>query len=364
MDETSIRLDLFRKLLNNNILIWDKVEHKYDINPQAVLNSFEKSYGFEDLAIKQKKNICKSRLDVDISSEVFRETYLDIPLIASNMSTVTNADFCINLYNYGALGILHRAASDEWLVSETEKIANECKLVACSIGVGNDQLLLAKKLVDAGANILFIDIAHGYSDYCIDFGKLLKHTFPNIKIVIGNTTNTDIMNEVDSFADAVKIGIAQGSVCETKDTAGCTEKQLSTVIKFKDISKKLGLPIISDGGIKKPSDFTKAIGAGANSVMAGRIFAMCPESAAETINLDGTYKKIYAGMASRYVQNKWKNGIKQGTCSEGKKIYIDIGESVNDLLIRYSGALRSGITYAGGNNIETFQNNCEFILIN
>lgn len=228
-------------------------------------------------------------------------------------------------------------------------------------GIENDQFDFAKKMILAGCNIIFIDIAHGYSDLVFELAKKLKIYSPQTKIVIGNATNPDIMYECYDFVDAIKVGIAQGFACETKNTAGCTEKQFSAVLKFKSLSKKFGLPVISDGAIREPADFVKSIAAGANSIMAGKIFAACPESAAETIEVDGQKFKIYAGMASRYVQEKWKGGLKPGTCPEGGIKYLEIGESVNALVERYAGALKSGITYAGGKDILSFQDSVEFV---
>lgn len=319
------------------------------------------SLKFSDISMVPKKNIASSRLDVDITSEVIRGISLDVPLIAANMSTVCNADFCIKLYKAGALGIMHRAASAEVIFNEVMKIAKECNLVAASIGVGEDQFEFAKKLVDIGTNIIVIDIANGYSSLCIDLAKHIKDSFPKVKVIIGNTTCEELLFETKDYIDAVKVGIAQGFACETKNTAGFTEGQFSAVHKFKELSKKYGVPIISDGSIVEPGDFVKAIAAGANSAMAGRIFSRCPESAAETVLVDGSMKKIYAGMASRYVQNQWRGGLKTGTCPEGKVQYLDIGESIEALLERYAGALRSGITYSGTLNINDFQNQVEFI---
>lgn len=327
------------------------------------LQNFRRSYDFNEVSIEQQKNICKSRLDVDISSEVFRGVVLKVPMLASNMNTVVNSDFCIKLSDLGALGILHRVGSDDFLVSECKKIAKNCKWVAFSIGVGNSQYELAKKMVKVGGNICFIDIAHGYANTVIDLGRKLKKEYKNdLKIIVGNTINPNMMEEVNDFADGVRCGIASGASCLTKDTAGCYEKQFSAIYKFKYISKKLGLPIISDGGIKIPSDFVKSIGACANSIMAGSIFAKCPESAAEIVIYNDKQVKLYAGMASRYVQNIWKeNGVKEGTCTEGTIRYLEIGQSVKDLIEKYSGALRSGITYSGANNIESFQKKVKFI---
>lgn len=320
------------------------------------------SYGFKEIALVPNKNVCESRLDADISSEVLRGVKLDVPLIAANMSAVCDASFCTALSNEGAMGILHRASPDDVLVAEASKLSKHTDVAAASIGVGDGQFDLARKLVDAGISIITIDIANGYTDAVVALGRQLK-TELGVKVIIGNTTHPSIMYEVDGFADAVKVGIAQGLACETKNTAAFTEGQFSAVLKFKELSKKLGLPVISDGGIREPGDFVKAIAAGANSVMAGSIFARCPESAAETELIEGKVKKIYAGMASRYVQDKWKGGLKRGTCPEGKVVYLDLGENVHDLVERYAGALRSGITYGGARTIEELQRKAEFIRV-
>jgi IMP dehydrogenase/GMP reductase len=168
-----------------------------------------------------------------------------------------------------------------------------------------------------------------------------------------------MLYEVYRFADALKVGIGSGAACTTKNTAGCYEPQFSAVLKFKEEARRLGMPVISDGGIREPADFVKAVGAGAGAVMAGSIFARCPESAAEVV--EG--KKIYAGMASRYVQDRWKGGLKKGTCPEGKVVPLDLGEPVGRLLERYVGALRSGITYAGATDVKSFQELVEFVTV-
>jgi len=347
------------QLFKRGVIGFNKLTGRYYLIQNNVIPI---SYGFEHIAISQKKNIIKSRLDADISSEIIRGIRIKIPIIASNMSTVVHSDFCIKLYDLGALGVMHRADDESFIVSEVRRIADRCQHVAASIGITEDQVGLCASLVDGGANIIFIDVAHGYSDFVLNFGRKIKSEF-GVKVVVGNTTNTEMFKEASDFADAIKVGIAQGYACETKNTAGCTEKQFSAVLKFKELSQKYGIPIISDGGIREPADFTKAIGAGASSIMAGKIFAECPESAAEIVMVNDVEKKLYAGMASEYVQNLWKGMVKEGTCTEGGVRYLDIGMPVAKLLERYSGALRSGISYSGSCDIRSFQDNVEFVRI-
>lgn len=318
------------------------------------------SLGFEDVGIVQEKNICKSRLDVDISSEFVRGMKIEVPLICSNMSSVIDSSFYKKIHKLGALAFLHRALDEEDYINETKEVAKYCDLVCVSVGVGNGQFELTKKLIQNGANVVVIDIAHGYCDPVIELGKNIKKEFKDVKLIVGNTVNEKMLDEVD-FADAVKIGIGSGLSCSTKDTAGAHERQFSAVLKFKERAKELGQKLISDGGVRSPADFVKSIAAGGSSCLAGSVFARCPESAAEVTEINGVRKKIYFGMASKRNQDKWKNGLKRGTCAEGKVIYLDIGESVEDLIERYSGALRSGITYAGANDIESFHNNVRFV---
>jgi len=325
-------------------------------------DQFPLSLGFQDIALVPQKNICDSRLDTNIVSEIIRGIKR-LPLIASNMNTVCNSDFCIKLDNLGALGVMHRADTEENLIKEIQAISKNCEIVAASIGIEKDQLNFTKKLIHAGANIIFIDVANGYNNEAIGLGRKIKALYPEVKLVIGNTTNINIMYEIEDFADALKVGIAQGFVCETKNMAGFTEGQFSAILKFKEVSKKMGIPIISDGGIREPADLIKSLAAGSNSIMAGKIFAMCPESAAESVVIDGKTRKLYAGMASRHIQNKWKGQIKDGTCPEGGIKYLDMGEPVEKLVERYCGALRSGITYGGGKDIQSLQDSAEFVRI-
>jgi len=351
---------VIKDLLALGVVRFNKKEKKYYLNHELNSKLIPKSLSFNDIAILQNKNICLSRLETDTTSEIIRGINRPVPIMASNMSSVVNSEFCIKLYNLGALGVMHRALSEEFLIKEIKDISAVCDITCASIGLGSDQVSLCKNLVNAGANVIFIDVAHGYSDFVIEQGKIIKREFPEIKLVLGNCINPDMIYEIYDFADALKVGIANGLSCKTKNTASCNEGQFTSIHKFKELSKEFGIPIIGDGGIREPADFTKAIAAGANSVMAGSIFARCPESAADIVEVNGTRKKVYAGMASRMVQDKWKSGVKPGTCTEGKINYLDIGEPVEDLIERYIGALRSGITYAGAKDVKSFQEAVRF----
>lgn len=325
---------------------------------------FEQSYGFNQIAIKQKQCIVKSRKDIKIESEIIRGIRRPELLIASNMSNVVNADFCIKLYKLGSLGFMHRAFQDNnKYIEEVIKISEICPVTVASVGINEKDYFLVEQLIRYGrASVICIDVAHCFSKNTLIMCKHIRENYPTIRIVVGNTINPNAIEFFNDYVDAIKVGCASGSCCETRNTSGCYKPQFSAVYDMKEKAQKYGMPLISDGGVREPADFSKSIGAGASATMAGYIFARCPESAAKIIEIDGTKKKSMSGMASRLVQEEWKNKV-SNDCPEGATRIIDIGEPVEDLIKRYAGALRSGISYSGFNNIQDFREGCDFILV-
>jgi hypothetical protein len=179
----------------------------------------EISYNFDSVAMKPNKNVCSSRLEANITSEIIKGVTRPVPVIGSNMSSVMNAEFAIILYNLGALGIMHRAwPNEEDYLQEVKKVAFHCEWVAASIGIDENAFSLATKLVGNGVNILCIDVANGYCDAAITLGKRIKDRYKeNVKLIIGNTTNINMMSEVKDFADALKIGVGSNN-CFVGDT--------------------------------------------------------------------------------------------------------------------------------------------------
>jgi len=328
--------------------------------------NLEKSLGFQDIAILQRKCIVNSRSEINIESEIIKGVIRPIPIIASNMSTVVNADFINKLWDIGAFGVMHRAGTDKYIFEEIIKVKNHgCKWIGASIGISENQFSFAQKLISLGVNVINIDVAHGWCDRVLNLCYQIKGQYDNIKVIIGNVVNPGILDDIEKaskniWPDAIKVGIGGGLGCSTALTAGCTKNQWSAIFDFKN--QGMNIPLISDGNIKEPSDFVKAIGAGASSAMCGSVFARCPESAAEIVEINGVEKKIYQGMSSKAVQEKYRGKV-HNDCPEGRTVLLPIGEPLEALLKRYAGALRSGISYSGFNNINDFKQNCEFIRI-
>ncbi|MBP6904401.1 MAG: IMP dehydrogenase, partial [Bacilli bacterium] len=171
--------------------------------------------------------------------------------------------------------------------------------VGAAVGIGKDALSRVESLVKAGVDVIAIDSAHGHSQNVVDLLKKVKATFPNLDVVVGNIVTKEAAVElIDAGADALKVGIGPGSICTTRVVAGVGVPQITAVKDVYEYAKTKNIPVIADGGIKLSGDITKALAAGANTVMLGSILAGCKESPGEEVIYQGRKFKVYVGMGS------------------------------------------------------------------
>ncbi len=244
--------------------------------------------------------------------------------------------------------------------------------VGAAIGVGEDMAARAEALVKCDVDVLLIDTSHGHSANVLRAVEKIKLRFPDIDLIAGNVGTAEGAEAlVKAGVDAIKIGIGPGSICTTRIIAGIGVPQLSAILHCRPISDKTGIPIIADGGVKYSGDLTKAIGAGAHSVMVGGLFAGTEESPGEKIIFQGRSYKSYRGMGSvEAMQEGSKDRYYQGDEVEADKLVPEgivgrvpyrgtIGENVYQLI----GGLKSGMGYVGCHSIEELRNNARFIKI-
>ncbi len=235
--------------------------------------------------------------------------------------------------------------------------------VAAGVGVTADTLDRMQALVDAGADAIVIDTAHGHSKSVIEKLKEAKAAFSNVDIVVGNVaTGAAAKMLVDNGADAVKVGIGPGSICTTRVVAGVGVPQLSAVYDVYSALKGTGVPLIADGGLRYSGDIVKAIAAGGSCVMIGSLVAGTEESPGETIIFNGRKFKSYRGMGSLEAMEQ-KNGSKdryfQGDTKDVKKLVpegiagrVPYKGTVQEVIYQLIGGLRSGMGYCGAGTIE------------
>ena len=239
--------------------------------------------------------------------------------------------------------------------------------VAAGVGVTADTLDRMKALVEAGADAIVIDTAHGHSKYVVEKLVEAKRAFPNVDIVVGNVATGEAAKLlVEHGADAVKVGIGPGSICTTRVVAGVGVPQLSAIYSVFDALKGTGVPLIADGGLRYSGDVVKALAAGGSSVMIGSLVAGTEESPGETIIFNGRKFKTYRGMGSMEAMEQ-KNGSKdryfQGDTLEAKKLVpegiagrVPYKGKVQEVIYQLIGGLRSGMGYCGANDIVSLHN--------
>ena len=237
--------------------------------------------------------------------------------------------------------------------------------VAAGVGVTMDTLDRMRALVEAGADAIVIDTAHGHSKYVIEKLREAKASFPNVDIVVGNVATGEAARMlVDNGADAVKVGIGPGSICTTRVVAGVGVPQLSAVYDVYSALHGTGVPLIADGGLRYSGDVVKAIAAGGSSVMIGSLVAGTEESPGDTIIFNGRKFKSYRGMGSlEAMENGSKDRYFQAGTKDVKKLVpegiagrVPYKGTVQEVIYQLIGGLRSGMGYCGAGTIEAMHN--------
>lgn len=237
--------------------------------------------------------------------------------------------------------------------------------VAAGVGVTADTFVRMQALVDAGADAIVIDTAHGHSKGVIDVLKEAKKRFTSIDIVVGNiATGEAALALVEAGADGVKVGIGPGSICTTRVVAGVGVPQLSAVYEVSKALKNTGIPLIADGGLRYSGDVVKALAAGGCSVMIGSLVAGVEESPGETIIFNGRKFKSYRGMGSlEAMENGSKDRYFQSGETDVKKLVpegiaarVPYKGTLFEVIYQLCGGLRSGMGYCGAENIDTLHN--------
>ena len=245
--------------------------------------------------------------------------------------------------------------------------------VGAGVGVGKDALERARALIAAAADVLVIDTAHGHQQNVLDTVALLRKEFPRQELIAGNIGTGEAAEElIDLGVDALKVGVGPGSICTTRMVSGAGVPQITAIADVFNVAAARGIPIIADGGIKYSGDVTKAIAAGASTVMLGNMLAGTDEAPGEVVLFQGRSYKVYRGMGSievmkegtsrdRYFQDAAAPQSK--LVPEGIEGMVPYKGGVAPIIQMLVGGLKSGMGYAGCRTIEDLQRNARFIRI-
>jgi len=244
--------------------------------------------------------------------------------------------------------------------------------VGAAVGVREEDLLRAAACVEAGVDVLVVDIAHGHSEHTLEMVRNLKQTFPDLPVIAGNVaTAQGVRDLAEAGAGSVKVGVGSGSICTTRIVTGFGVPQLTAIADCSAAAQPLGITVIADGGIRNSGDITKALAAGGSSVMLGNLLAGTDESPGAPVTRDGQRFKIVRGMAS-LTANVDRKSLDNATPTienwgevvpEGVEALVPYRGTVADILHQLVGGLRSGMSYAGACSIEQLWQKAEFIRI-
>jgi IMP dehydrogenase len=263
-------------------------------------------------------------------------------------------------------------------IEKAQRFPRACKdekgrlRAAAAVGTGDNGVARAEALFDAEVDLVVIDTAHGHSDGVLKTVQRVRRLSNYTQIVAGNVATADGAQAlIDAGADAVKVGIGPGSICTTRIVAGVGVPQLTAIFDAVEVSRKRGVPVISDGGIKYSGDLAKAIAAGADCAMLGTLFAGTDEAPGEVILYQGRSYKAYRGMGSvgamargsadRYFQQDIKDTLK--LVPEGIEGRVPCKGPVATVIHQLVGGLKAAMGYTGNRSIADMQTNCQFLKI-
>lgn len=350
---------------------------------------FSLALTFDDVLLKPRYSGF-SRSEISLATQLTKNITLAQPLVSSPMDTVTESGLAIALAEFGGIGIIHRNLRIEDQAIEVEKVKQAGHLVGAAVGSSPGYEDRVEQLVAAGADVILIDSAHGYARQVIMAVAHVKKHF-EVDVIAGSVATAEGAKAlIDIGADALRVGMGPGAICSTRIVSGMGVPQLTALLETSRVAQRHGVPIIADGGITYSGDITKALAAGASSVMMGRIFAATEESPGVMHRLkpqevparfqsiingaDEYCFKEYRGMGSlgamkqglsissedEFHGKDYKNDV---LIAEGVEGLVPCTGKVADVAAQLVGGVRSGFYYVGAKIIPELWETAQFMRI-
>jgi IMP dehydrogenase len=320
----------------------------------------------------------ETRMDLKISQVMTRENLVTVP----EGTTLEKAQEILHQHRIEKLPVVNDKFELKGLITIKDiakriQYPNACKddhgrlRVGAAVGVGADAEERVASLIKAGVDVVVVDTAHGHSASVLETVRQLKRRYPALEVVAGNIATKEAVRDlIAAGADALKIGVGPGSICTTRIVAGAGVPQLTAVAECAAAAARAKVPVIADGGIKFSGDITKAIAAGASSVMIGGLFAGTEESPGETVLFQGRTYKVYRGMGSlgameRGGRDRYAQGDRplQKLVPEGIEGRVPYRGTLAGIMYQLVGGLRSGMGYCGCRTIGELQKKARFIQV-
>ncbi len=334
-------------------------------------NEFPLALSYDDVLLVPQYSDIDSRSEVNLTTKISPNLTLKIPLISTKMDSVTGVEMAIALGKLGGMGILPRFDSIEKQADKANQVAKAEQITAAAIGVKEGYMERAEALVNAGATVLDIDVAHGHMKKTIEVTKAIKNRFgDHITILSGIAATAECAVDLyNAGADAILVGIGASPICSTRLVTGCGLPGFASLIEVSKAARKHGKTFMPDAGIRGSGDIVKALAAGASAVVCGFLFAGTDEAPGKKVEVDGKILKTYNGSASL---TEKKIHVEKDASDKNKNYTIQI-EGISSL-IEYKGPLapyvegilagvRSGLSYIGARTIEEAWTKAKFVRV-
>ena len=318
---------------------------------------------YDDVNIIRKYSELESRSDVDLTSRLTKNIELRIPIVSSPMDTVTEFEMAWAISHLGGIGFIHRFMDIE---RQSELVASLGTLkVGAAVGVTGDYLERAKELVLNGCNVILIDVAHGHHKLVKKAVEEFRNEFGTNVDIIGGciATSTAARQLCEWGVDGLRVGVGNGSLCETRIRTGVGLPQVTALLDVCSVADSYGVPVIADGGIRNVGDVCKGLGCGADTIMVGSLLSGTKESPGSIEKIgewpnEQLFKK-YRGSAS--LDSKLDRGEDKNV--EGNHKVIPYKGKVKRIIGDIKDGIRSSCSYVGASNLEEFRSLVEFVEI-
>lgn len=311
---------------------------------------------YDDVLLVPQRSLLESRTQANTSVRLPGNIRLDVPVVSASMDSVTGTKMAQAMSDAGGIGIIHRFCS---IKEQTEMVRQVDGQVGAAVGISQDDVKnRSQSLIDAGADFICVDVAHGHMESCISSTEWLAKRY-NVPVMAGAVaTRRGAKSLAEAGADMIRVGIGPGSSCLTREKAGVGVPQVTAI---QDCYRHpYDATIIADGGIRHTGDIVKALMAGADAVVVGGLLAACDESLAPLVEKDGTYYKEVRGMASEEAQQDYDV---DNVFVEGGTYLTEQYGPVSVRVAEFRKGIQSGISYCGGTDIKSARSNAEFMKI-
>ena len=328
--------------------------------------SLKKTLTYDDINIVPKYSDIKSRSDINLNTRFTKRLFINTPIVSAPMDTVTGESMARQMMRLGGIGVVHRFMSIEEqsnIISQLENSWGGQKTHKCAaVGVTGDYFERAQELVNNGCDVLLIDVAHGHHKLVGEAIEKIKTNIQGVEVIGGSVATAEGVEYLcEQGADAVRVGIGNGSLCETRIRTGVGVPQVSALLDAVSVGDKYGTPIIADGGVRNIGDVCKGLACGADSVMLGSLLSGTKETPGQIEKIgqwpnEQLYKK-YRGSAS--LDSKSDRG--EGKNVEGNHKVISYKGKIKRIIYDIEDGLRSSFSYVGASNIQEYHSKVELV---